>query len=291
MSPRMANWPALLDLVHALVAAGHELLRGLVEVDQLLLLDGEAVGAQRRVGHLLRQRHRRGHHHRALAVEQRVQGRDPQAHEVGRRGQVGLVLDPAGGVQAHLAGAEERPQVGCEVAGRAVVPGHHQRRPVGLGVEQRGEQERPQAGGHESALGSGLRGLAESANVAVLAGVVSSERRDTGRQNGRPGPRAATCPSVGGVGCRPWDLLRPAEQSNVLLIVGIILGLLLPIGGLIIAVILFATGRAQQGLYVILATLLGMLLAFAALPIARRPGAPARRPRARSARPPRRAAR
>ena len=53
-----------------------------------------------------------------------------------------------------------------------------------------------------------------------------------------------------------------AEQSNVLLIVGIILGLLLPIGGLIIAVILFATGRAQQGLYVILATLLGMLLAF-----------------------------
>ena len=53
------------------------------------------------------------------------------------------------------------------------------------------------------------------------------------------------------------------EQSNVLLIVGIILGLLLPIGGLIVAVILFATGRSQQGLYVLVATLLGMLLAFA----------------------------
>ena len=53
------------------------------------------------------------------------------------------------------------------------------------------------------------------------------------------------------------------EQSNVLLIVGIILGLLLPIGGLIVAVILFATGRSQQGIYVIVATLLGMLLAFA----------------------------
>lgn len=53
------------------------------------------------------------------------------------------------------------------------------------------------------------------------------------------------------------------QQSNVLLIVGIILGLLLPIGGLIVAVILFATGRAQQGIYVIVATLLGMLLAFA----------------------------
>ena len=50
------------------------------------------------------------------------------------------------------------------------------------------------------------------------------------------------------------------QQSNVLLIVGVLLGLLLPIGGLIIAVILFATGRAQQGLWVALATLVGVLI-------------------------------
>jgi hypothetical protein len=53
------------------------------------------------------------------------------------------------------------------------------------------------------------------------------------------------------------------QQSNALLIVGIILGLLIPIGGLIIAIILFATGRAQQGIYVALATLVGVLISLA----------------------------
>jgi len=53
------------------------------------------------------------------------------------------------------------------------------------------------------------------------------------------------------------------QQSNVLLIVGIILGLLFPIGGLIVAIVLFATGRSQQGLWVLLATLIGVALSFA----------------------------
>jgi len=39
-----------------------------------------------------------------------------------------------------------------------------------------------------------------------------------------------------------------------------ILGLLIRIGGLLIAIFLFATSRSQQGLYVILATLIGLAI-------------------------------
>ena len=55
---------ALLDLVDALVAAGHELVGGLLEVEQAALLDLEAVRAQVRVGHLLGERDRGGHERR-----------------------------------------------------------------------------------------------------------------------------------------------------------------------------------------------------------------------------------
>ena len=58
---------ALLDLLHALVAARHELVRGLVEVEQAALLDLEAVRAQGRVGQLLGERDRGGHEHGRLA--------------------------------------------------------------------------------------------------------------------------------------------------------------------------------------------------------------------------------
>jgi hypothetical protein len=75
-------------------------------------------------------------------------------------------------------------------------------------------------------------------------------------------PRAASC-SECRCTLRVMGSPPAGQQSNVLLIVGIILGLLLPIGGLIIAVILFATGRAQQGLYVALATLVGVLIGLA----------------------------
>ena len=50
---------AVLHLVDALVAAGHELVGGLVEVEQPALLDLEAVRAQLGVGHLLGERRRR----------------------------------------------------------------------------------------------------------------------------------------------------------------------------------------------------------------------------------------
>ena len=52
----MRELAALLDLVDALVAAGHELVGGLLEVEQAALLDREAVRAQLGVGHLLGQR-------------------------------------------------------------------------------------------------------------------------------------------------------------------------------------------------------------------------------------------
>ncbi len=68
--------PALLHLVDALVARAHELGRALVEVQQLAHAQRERVRAQRRVGHLLRQRHRADHHDRLPSV--RRPGRCPQ---------------------------------------------------------------------------------------------------------------------------------------------------------------------------------------------------------------------
>ena len=85
--------PAVLDLVHALVAAGHELFGRLLQVEQAALLDLEAVRAQLGVGHLLGQRHGRRDEHRRLVPEQRVERRDAQPHQMRRRCQVGLVAD------------------------------------------------------------------------------------------------------------------------------------------------------------------------------------------------------
>ncbi len=85
---------------------------------------------------------------------------------------MGLVLDPACGVQAHFARAQESAQVGGQIAGRAIVAGHHQRGPVRVGVEQRGEQEWAQPGGDEGPLGAALGGLAEGADLVVPAGVI-----------------------------------------------------------------------------------------------------------------------
>lgn len=55
----------------------------------------------------------------------------------------------------------------------------------------------------------------------------------------------------------------PASKSNVLLIVGIILGLLFPIGGLIVAIILFVRGSKTHGFYVLGATVVGVLIGLA----------------------------
>ena len=120
--------------------------------------------AQGGVGHLLGQRRGGGDHDGGLiAVQQRVQRGDAQPDEVGRRGQVGLVAHAARGVEAHRARGEEGLEVRREVARRAIVAGHHERRAVGLGVEQRGEQVGAQAGRDEGALRLGARGVGEGA--------------------------------------------------------------------------------------------------------------------------------
>ena len=118
---------ALLHLVGALVSGRHELLGGLLEVEQPALLDPEPVRAKVGVGHLLRQRARARHHHGG-AVSQRVQRGDAQADEMRRRREVRLVLHPSSRIEVHGPRREELLHVGGQVARRAVVARHDQRR-------------------------------------------------------------------------------------------------------------------------------------------------------------------
>ena len=143
---------ALLHLLHPLVAACHELVGGLVEVDEAALLDLEPVRAQRRVRHLLGERDRRGHEHRGLVAQQRIERRYPEPDQVRRRRKMRLVAHAARRVEAHLPRGQELPQIRGEVTGRPVVPRHDQRRPLGIRVDQRCEQVRAQARGDEGAL-------------------------------------------------------------------------------------------------------------------------------------------
>ena len=142
----------VLHLLHALVAAGDQLVGGLVKVEEAALLDLEAARAQRRVRHLLGERHGGRDEHGRPLPQQRVERRDPEPDQVRRRRQVRLVAHAAGRVEAHLPRGEELLQVRGEVAGRAVVARHDQRGALGIGVDQRGEQVRAQAGGDERAL-------------------------------------------------------------------------------------------------------------------------------------------
>ena len=67
----------VLDLVDALVSGCDQVPSGVVEVEQIARPQREAVGPERRVGHLLRQRHRADDNHRGVVrgglVQQRVQ--------------------------------------------------------------------------------------------------------------------------------------------------------------------------------------------------------------------------
>ena len=161
---------AVLHLLHPLVAARHELVGGLVEVDEAALLDLEPARAQRRVRHLLRERHGGGHEHGRLLTEQSVERGDPQAHEVRRRRQMRLVAHAARRVEAHLPRGQELLQIRGEVTGGAVVPRHDQRGPLGFRVDQRGEQVRAQARGDERALRLAARGGDELRDGIVVSG-------------------------------------------------------------------------------------------------------------------------
>jgi len=169
----------LLDLLDALVAAGDELRRGLVEIEQAAPLDREAVRAQLRVRDLLGERDGAGDDDRRSgvsttavgSVDERVERRDPQADEVRRRHQVGLVADAARRVEADRPRREELLEVGRQVARGAVVAGHHERRAVGLGVEQRGEQVGAHALRHEGPLRRLAGSVGERRDGLVLLGV------------------------------------------------------------------------------------------------------------------------
>ncbi len=104
--PAHRELPALLHLVDTLVPRRHELVRALVQVQQLPRAQRERARAQRRVGNLLRERHRGDDHHGGLGFdawgqsrrgavsphgrpsrrEQRVERSHPQPNQVRRRG-------------------------------------------------------------------------------------------------------------------------------------------------------------------------------------------------------------
>ena len=136
---------ALLDLVDALVAGGHEVPGGLVEVEQVADLQDEAVRAQLRVRDLLGQRGGRHDHDGLLGalgrVGERVERGDAQADEVRRRRQVRLVGDAAARVVADRARRQPGAQVGGEIARGAVVADDDQRGPLGVLVGERGDDE------------------------------------------------------------------------------------------------------------------------------------------------------
>ena len=175
---------ALLDLLDALVAAGHELGPDLVEVHELAGLEREAVRTQLGVGHLLRERGDRGDDHRGgvadargradartSGVEQGVERRDPQPDEMRWGREVRLVLDSPCWVEPDRPWAQERPQIGGQVARGAVVAGDHESGPPGLEVEQGGEQVRAHAARHERALGRLASGLGQGRDRRVIVGV------------------------------------------------------------------------------------------------------------------------
>ena len=214
--PADGELAAVLDLVDALVAAGHQPARGLVEVDQPAALEGEAVRPQLGIGDLLAQGRRgRDHDGRALVgrvVQQRVERGDPQPHEVRRRRQVGLVLHASGGIEADQARGQEGLEVGGEVASRPVVARHHQGGPVRLGVEQRRQQVRTHALGDERPLARpGHGGARQRGDLRVVMGV--GEQRAEGHGHAK-GPRTRARPSAIQSRYSPAELSRASRTRG-----------------------------------------------------------------------------
>ena len=184
---------AILDLVDALVAARHELVPGLVQIEQPALLDLEALGTQVGVGHLLGERRRARHEHCRLLAQQRIERGDAQADQVRRRGEMGLIAHAARGIEANTARAEEGLQVGGQVARGAIVAGHHEHGPLGLAVDQRGEQVGPHARGHECALTAAAGGFGERPYGGVVLCICEEAPEHALRP---PGRAARHLPSI-----------------------------------------------------------------------------------------------
>ena len=205
---------AVLHLLHALVAAGHQPARHLVEVEQPALLDLEAVGPQRRVGELLGQSHRARDEHRRRLAEERIESGHTQAHQMGRRREMRLVAHAARRIEAHRTRAEKGLQVGGQVASRAIVARHHQRRALGVGVDQRGEQVRAHARGHEHPLGRGARVPRQSGDRVVVL-CVCEEASEHAAQP--PGGAARPAPILGTSTCEvsaPNGVVASGERDR-----------------------------------------------------------------------------
>ena len=169
---------ALLDLVGVLVAGLDQELGNVAEIDLLAAVQDEPLGPQRCVGHGLGQRHGARDHDRGLGARlgrggQRIERPDPQADQMRRRGEMGLVPGAARGVVAHPARREVGTEGPSEVARPDVVGGHDERRAAReplLGVDQRREQVRPDRGrsAHVDRLAGGNRGR-EGGEALVVA--------------------------------------------------------------------------------------------------------------------------
>ena len=207
---------AVLDLLGALVARLGEQLGDVAEVDLLAAVQRRSPrGAARRRGPPRRGRRRWRRRPAArrsrLAVGERVERADPQADEVRRRGEVGLVAGAARGVVADA----PRRQVGAELAGEVAGARRRRRRrraPAGRRAPRRNRagrragragSPRKRAGRPPRRRGSGPRGrrcarlrargrAALAATAREVSDAIAARRRpaDASVPVGKPGPGA-----------------------------------------------------------------------------------------------------
>ncbi|CAB4926681.1 unannotated protein [freshwater metagenome] len=174
---------AVVDLVHAGVPAGDEVLRAVVEVQQLARPEAEALRAQRGIGDGLRQGGGGGHDHGQLGLavvlrQERVERGDAHADEVRRRGEVRLVRHAARGVEPHGPRVQPGAQVAGQLARGLVVRGHDERRPAQADgavdpVQRARDHERPHRRGDEDPAA-----LAGDACARGFVGEVAEERAE-----------------------------------------------------------------------------------------------------------------
>ena len=162
--PAEGELAAVLDLVDALVAAGHE----------LSLVSSRSRSSPRLEREAVRRSSGSGTFSASAAAEatttapslarrptqQRVERCDPQTRRDAVAAPGATRTGPrAPGRSGPAAGARNALQVDGQVARGAVVPGDHERGPAGLGVEQGGQQVRAELAEDERALGRLARGV------------------------------------------------------------------------------------------------------------------------------------
>ncbi len=185
----------ILHLLDALVAGGHELGGALVQIQQVASPEREAVRAQPRVGDLLGQRDRADDHDgRAVVlggrcVEERVERRDAESDEVGRRREVRLVRDAAARVEAHAPRREPGSEVGREVARVAVVAGDDEERLPGILVRERRDHVGLERGADERTAAP----AGEGGGLRVVGGVGEEGAEHGSGHAERPRSGCAAC--------------------------------------------------------------------------------------------------